>query len=228
MSRRRPGRLTLAATTMALVVLAGGDQPASAADPPWAWPLSPRPLVVTAFDPPADPWGSGHRGVDLQGRPGQAVLAVAPGTISFAGRIAGRGVVVVQHGEVRSTYEPVTPTVDVGDRVSAADRIATLTTAHSHCLPETCLHLGGKDGETYLDPMDFLGGGPVRLKPLSGDKDDGIPPPTDMPTGAGTPSSKESKDGGRKRSPWGLGLGVAGAAGLGLVLARRGPGQARG
>ena len=37
---------------------------------PGVWPLRPRPVVVSGFDPPAAPWGSGHRGVDLLGRAG--------------------------------------------------------------------------------------------------------------------------------------------------------------
>ena len=35
-------------------------------DAGWSWPLSPRPAVLRAFDPPARPWLSGHRGVDLR------------------------------------------------------------------------------------------------------------------------------------------------------------------
>ena len=38
------------------------------------------------------------------------------GRVSFAGRIAGRGVVVVGHGATRTTYEPVAAEVSVGRR----------------------------------------------------------------------------------------------------------------
>src|SRR3954451_23280624 len=71
------------------------------------WPLQPRPRVVNGFDPPSTPWASGHRGADRaarMGHPGRAALA---GRTTFAGRPAGRGVVVVDHGTTRTTYEPV-------------------------------------------------------------------------------------------------------------------------
>ena len=44
-------------------------------------------------------------------RPAQAVRAALPGTVSLRRPIAGRGVVVVDHGETRTTYEPVLATV---------------------------------------------------------------------------------------------------------------------
>ena len=62
-------------------------------------------------------------GVDLAARPGEAVLAAAAGRIVFAGRVAGKPVVVVDHGGVRSTYEPVLTTVTVGQQVGTGQRI---------------------------------------------------------------------------------------------------------
>ncbi len=68
------------------------------ADPVGVWPLQPEPEVARGFDPPDVVWGAGHRGVDLVGSPGQAVHSALPGTVTFAGMLAGRGVVVVDHG----------------------------------------------------------------------------------------------------------------------------------
>ncbi len=135
-------------------------------DPVGVWPLRPEPEVVEGFDPPDDPWGAGHRGVDLLGSPGQQVHAALPGRVSFAGMLAGRGVVVVDHGDTRTTYEPVTAGVQVGDGVAAGVPIGRLEVAGSHCFPRACLHWGWLRGETYLDPLDLVGGGPVRLLPL--------------------------------------------------------------
>jgi len=95
-----------------------------------------------------------------------AATATARGSVSFAGRVAGRGVVVVDHGALRSTYEPVSPTVRVGDHVDAGDQVGLITANGSHCWPDVCLHLGVRRGDTYLDPLSFLGSLPVRLKPL--------------------------------------------------------------
>lgn len=117
---------------------------------------------------PEAQWGPGHRGIDLLGTVGQRVLAIGDGTVSFAGMVAGRGVVVLDHGRLRSTYEPVTPQVRRGDQVTGGQVIATLAAVQSHCPPAACLHLGVRRGDVYLDPLSLLGAQQVRLKPLGG------------------------------------------------------------
>ncbi len=133
----------------------------------WVWPLSPAPSVVDTFDPPEETWLAGHRGVDLLGGTGQVVSAINDGEVTFASNLAGRGVIVVSHGSLRSTYEPVTAGVQVGQLVEAGERIGSLQAPRSHCAPRTCLHLGVRRGEVYLDPLSLLGPLGVRLKPLS-------------------------------------------------------------
>lgn len=148
------------------------------ADPVGSWPLRPEPEVVQPFDPPSTPWGAGHRGVDLLGRPGQVVRSSLPGTVSYAGVLAGRGVVVVSHGATRTTYEPVTAAaaLAVGDRVEAGERLGVLEVAGSHCAPRSCLHWGWLEGARYLDPLRLVGLGPVRLLPYLGEAP--VPAPT--------------------------------------------------
>jgi murein DD-endopeptidase MepM/ murein hydrolase activator NlpD len=158
-------------------------------DPVGVWPLRPSPEVVAGFDPPLDPWGSGHRGVDLLGSAGQPVRAALPGRVTFAGMLAGRGVVVVSHGDTRTTYEPVAADVSVGDTVAAGGRLGRLETFGSHCFPRACLHWGWLRGETYLDPLDLVGGGPVRLLPLW--RDEPLPPPAPMSTRPLSPTYPE-------------------------------------
>lgn len=133
------------------------------------WPLSPRPQVVEGFDPPSTRWGAGHRGVDLLGHAGQLVRTSLGGTVTFAAPLAGRGVVVVDHGGVRTTYEPVGASVEVGDRVGPGTVVGTLQRAASHCFPRNCLHWGLLRGDAYLNPLTLVGAGPVRLLPLLGD-----------------------------------------------------------
>jgi|RhiMethySRZTD1v2_1073278.scaffolds.fasta_scaffold150947_2 Peptidase family M23 len=158
----------------------------------WIWPLDPQPDVVDTFDPPEDPYGPGHRGIDLSGRIGQPVLAVADGRVRFAGMVAGRGVVVIEHGVERSTYEPVVAAVDVGDPVRAGQVVGRLELVSSHCWPSACLHLGRIADDTYLDPLELLGdadggGGPVRLLPF-GDEEASATAPSDdaLSIGAGS------------------------------------------
>jgi murein DD-endopeptidase MepM/ murein hydrolase activator NlpD len=138
------------------------------AAPTASWPLDPRPEVVHGFDPPSSTWGAGHRGVDLLGFPGQRVHAAAAGTITFASTLAGRGVVVVNHGALRTTYEPVAASVRRGDVVSEGQVIGTLQLGMSHCFPRVCLHWGLLRGLTYLDPLTLVGAGPIRLLPIDG------------------------------------------------------------
>ncbi|MGI8652313.1 MAG: M23 family metallopeptidase [Geodermatophilaceae bacterium] len=135
----------------------------------WVAPL-PEPLAVTrAFDPPANPYAAGHRGVDLAGAPGQEVRAAGAGTVVYAGSLAGRGVVSVQHADgLRTTYEPVLASVSAGMPLSLGQVIGTLQAGHAGCPAPACLHWGLKRGETYLDPMLLLHHGPVRLLPRYG------------------------------------------------------------
>ncbi len=167
--------------------------------PRGTWPLHPRPPVVRGFDPPASPWGAGHRGVDLLGRRGQAVHAARAGRIVFAGRLAGRGVVVVDHGQQRTTYEPVSAAVHTGQTVAQGQRIGSLQSERSHCSPRVCLHWGLLRGRVYLNPLLLVGGGPVRLLPQRGAP----------PAGVGPPSASGLEVGRAPRSVPGFGSGAA-------------------
>jgi murein DD-endopeptidase MepM/ murein hydrolase activator NlpD len=92
--------------------------------------------------------------------------------VTFAATLAGRGVVVVDHGGTRTTYEPVTATVPVGATVTAGTPVGRLA-AGSHCGATPCLHWGLRRGSTYLDPLgqsaddQLTGSGQVRLLPAS-------------------------------------------------------------
>jgi murein DD-endopeptidase MepM/ murein hydrolase activator NlpD len=172
---RGHGRGRSVVVSVVLVALASLARPAGAVGPPVApvpvgvWPLQPTPQVVRGFEPPGSAWGAGHRGVDLTGLPGQVVHTALAGRVLFAARLAGRGVVVVDHGSTRTTYEPVTATVHAGDVLARGQPIGTLELAGSHCWPSACLHWGWKRGATYLDPLLLVGGGPIVLLPLWGD-----------------------------------------------------------
>lgn len=120
--------------------------------------------VVRGFDPPAEPWQRGHRGVDLAASPGTPVRAAAGGRIGFAGEVAGKPVVTVIHGGLRTTYEPVRATLPAGHRVGAGALIGILEQGHL-CGAGHCLHWGLRRGDTYLDPMLLLERPRVRLLP---------------------------------------------------------------
>ncbi|WJV45890.1 M23 family metallopeptidase [Streptomyces flavofungini] len=141
------------------------------------WPVGVRPLVVRGWEPPASEYGPGHRGVDLAAAPGSAVRAVAPGRVSFAGRVGGRGVVSVELSgtgapPLRTTYEPVRATVRKGTRVTPGEILGTVEpAARFHC-PTACVHWGLLREDTYLNPLSLLppwllGRAPSRLLPLA-------------------------------------------------------------
>ncbi|WP_068277098.1 M23 family metallopeptidase [Aldersonia kunmingensis] len=145
-----------------------GAAPAAGAPPgEFDWPLRPRPAVVRTFDKPEHDWLPGHRGVDLAGAPGQAVLAAGDGFVAFAGEVAGKPVVSVDHaGGLRTTYEPVEATTTLGRRVGRGTPIGTLAPGHPGCLRPACLHWGVRRAREYLDPLGLLHLAPIRLKPV--------------------------------------------------------------
>ena len=127
-----------------------------------AWPLSPH-HIARGYEPPTSTYASGHRGIDLSGRVGEAVRTALGGTVTFVGQVGGTPTVVVTHGSVRTTYQPVRTSVAVGHRVETGSVIGHLLTVHSHCLPEACLHWGYRRGRTYLNPLALVE--KVRLLP---------------------------------------------------------------
>lgn len=134
----------------------------------YGWPVSPH-RVLRPFVRPADPYGPGHRGVDLGAPEGAPVYAAADGRVVYAGKVAGRGVVSIEHADrLRTTYEPVRATVHRGAVVHRGQRVGSLRRGH-RCdagSKVACLHWGVRRGErTYLPPLGLLAGGHVRLLP---------------------------------------------------------------
>jgi murein DD-endopeptidase MepM/ murein hydrolase activator NlpD len=151
------------AILVALIVAALGVVPGSG----FVWPVE-SPQVVRPFDPPPRPWLPGHRGVDLAGSPGDVVHSAGAGTVLFSGVLAGRGVVSVVHADgLRTTYEPVVPSVAAGSVVAAGSPIGVLAAGHPGCSAAACLHWGLLRGEVYLDPLALMGLGRVRLLPMT-------------------------------------------------------------
>ena len=153
---RRP--LQALALPLALMVVGFGsvspaDEPL--ATPGWAWPV--RGAVIRGFDPPEDPFGAGHRGIDIAAPIGTVVVAPAAGTVAFAGKVGGHLFVTLDHGgELTTTYSWVSATsVRKGDAVSAGQAFAATGTGHpGAAVPH--LHFGVRLAGAYLDPLAFL------------------------------------------------------------------------
>ncbi len=180
--------------------VARGPDPAVPAVARW-WPVGTRPAVLRGWEPPADAYGPGHRGVDLAAAGGDPVRAVAAGRVSFAGRVAGRGVVSLEltgtgDPPLRTTYEPVAASVREGDEVAAGEVLGTVEPTGSHCA--ACLHWGLLRGDVYLDPLSLLppwllDSGPSRLLPVLG-----VPLPGEH---LGERSEGQGQSGDRSASP---------------------------
>lgn len=131
----------------------------------FAWPLPPPHPVVRAFTAPATPFGPGHRGVDLSAAAGTPVLAAGDGVVVYAGAVAARTLVSLEHrGGLRTTYEPVAPVVTAGRSVRRGEVLGHLQAGHC---PSPCLHWGVRRGHEYLDPLRLVSTGRVRLLPLN-------------------------------------------------------------
>ncbi len=132
----------------------------------WRTPLDGPLIIGRGFEPPVTPYGPGHRGVDLVSTAGAQVRAAASGTVSFAGMIAGRGVITINHGSLRTTYEPVTPVVPAGRPVASGEIIGRLAGGHPGCPADACLHWGLLDGSLYRNPLSLLPRRHPRLLPV--------------------------------------------------------------
>ena len=133
----------------------------------YTWPTGGPAAVLEGFDPPAVVWGSGHRGVDLALTAGSPVLAAGDGTVVFAGMVAGRPVVSIDHADgIRTTYEPVEAVVSAGEAVGRGQVIGTLVAGHRSDGVDA-LHWGARTGpKTYINPLRLLDPPIIRLKPV--------------------------------------------------------------
>ena len=122
---------------------------------PWVWPTGSR-IVRRPWEAPEHDHAAGHRGIDVRAPIGTVAVAVADGTVAFAGQVAGRGVVTIDHGHgLRSTLDSVTATVTAGDVVAQGDVVGRVAVGHCPA-SEPCLHLGARIDDRYVDPTPYL------------------------------------------------------------------------
>lgn len=157
------------ATLAAGTTLTGPAPPTPVPVDRFTWPLAPPHPVLRPFQPPTTPYGPGHRGVDLGGYLNEPVLAAGDGLVLYAGPLADRSLVSIEHrGGLRTTYEPVQPSVQVGQYVGRGQVIGMLLAGHPGCpavAPMVCLHWGAHRQRTYLNPLRLVESGQLRLLP---------------------------------------------------------------
>ncbi len=112
--------------------------------------------IVDNWRPPSSPYGPGNRGVDLRASVGDPVFSVGDGTVAFAGQVGGRVFVVIDTGAgLRITLGFLSRTlVRTGQRVKARDVVAYANGP---------VHVGARQGTTYVDPRPMFARKLVRL-----------------------------------------------------------------
>src|SRR5579885_3689597 len=165
-------RVLLTAAAVALVWA-----PAAGA---WTWPAGGSVLQHFSFDP-AHPYAAGeHRGIDVAGTPGEAVLAPRAGSVTFAGSVPGSGrAVTITTDDGYAVSLTHLGSVDVAEHVAVqeGDAIGRVGTGGEGEHPEPYVHLGvrvASQDQGYLDPESFL---PPRAAPAAPPPVAPAPPP---------------------------------------------------
>ncbi|MEV0378876.1 peptidoglycan DD-metalloendopeptidase family protein [Nonomuraea sp. NPDC050643] len=146
------------------------------------------PRILRRFTPPPEPWLAGHRGIDLAAPKATPVRAAGPGTVRFAGPVAGKGVITIDHANgLRTTYLPVTPSVRRGESVTLGAKLGVIEATKPHC-QESCLHWGLIRDTRYLNPLLLLGQAPTRLLPFWPSPTTALTPKSITPARPNTPA----------------------------------------
>jgi hypothetical protein len=71
--------------------------------------------------------------------------------VAFNGWIVDRHVLVIRHGELSSTLEPVLSSLTLGQLVTRGQAVGLVADGEAwHC--DGCLHWGVRRGQQYIDP----------------------------------------------------------------------------
>jgi murein DD-endopeptidase MepM/ murein hydrolase activator NlpD len=117
-------------------------------------------VVTDPFRLPLGHYGPGNRGLEYRTVPGTPVRAIGDGIVVFAGLVAGRRVVSIDHPDgLRSSLVGLAViSVRAGRQVSRGEMVGSAGPT---------LHLGVRRNGRYLDPATlFARRGPARLVPI--------------------------------------------------------------
>jgi len=160
--------------------------PLSTGAGPCFWPPVEAP-IVDHFRDPGCRWCAGNRGLEYDVDPGTPVRALAAGTVTFAGVVAGTRYVVIAHADGRrATYGQLAATTLAGGHAVAAGAVVGTSTAG--------LYVGLREGDVYVDPEPYIGRASPRpyLVPV-----DGTPPRPPPPARITCPAAGLTSDAAR-------------------------------
>ena len=167
-----PNRIKAATAAVVLALCLTMPSGIARADPgygTYVWPVVGP--VLRGFEPPPDPFGAGHRGIDIGAPFGSDIVAAQDGTVAFAGWVGGSLFISIDHPDgVRTTYSWISATdVAKGDQVTRGEMIGQTGQGHPGSITPH-LHFGARVGTTYLDPILLLEpanvAGLIHLAPL--------------------------------------------------------------
>jgi murein DD-endopeptidase MepM/ murein hydrolase activator NlpD len=147
-------RRTFAVACIVAVFLATGAEPARGRGT-WVRPVAGR--IVEPFRAPRTRFGPGHVGVDFSAARGTPVHAAGPGTVAFAGLVAGARYVVIRHaGGLRTTYAFLASIgVRTGEALTRGAVVGTTGGRGENHEPGV-LHFGLRIADAYVDPMQLF------------------------------------------------------------------------
>jgi murein DD-endopeptidase MepM/ murein hydrolase activator NlpD len=139
----------------------GGGDSGGQSSSGWIWPVPSSHVISSGYGPRA---GGFHKGIDIAAPIGTPIVAVADGTVLFAGPASGFGhwVVILHSGGVMSVYGHMYGNelyVSAGQKVKAGQQIAAVgsdgesTGPHLHFAVATGISGGSMN---YVNPWNYL------------------------------------------------------------------------
>lgn len=172
--------------------------------------------ISRGFENPPNPFGAGHRGVDIPLTPGTPVVAPLDGTVVFAGPVAGDRFVTLRHGggveALETTYSFLSRVdVRVGQAVRAGDVVGASGAGHPG-EGRPGLHFALRRGGRYVDPAPLLGSPPGDVSALVS-----LGPLPDEPVRPGRPAGVSTRPIRPQAAPGGPGRSSLRALGRGFA-----------
>jgi len=174
------------AVALMLMLLTAGSAAA------WTWPAGGdllRPFVLGD-----DPYAGGqHRGIDVGGAEGEAVVAPATGTVTYVGTVPTHGrtiTITTADGYAITLTHLGDASVSKGSSVTEGERIASVGSSGTPEHAGPYLHLGirtASEEQGYLDPLRFLPSRPTASQPAPAAPAVAAPAPTPAPTQTSAP-----------------------------------------
>lgn len=134
-----------------------------------AWPLESAARITLGYGDTyvRDGRSVSHRGVDLEGEAGVAVLAPASGVVSFVGRVPATpgtmlALTITTDDGMLVTLSPLSGAqVVAGERVDLGGLIGHIAESGDPSTATPHLHVSARRGDCYLDPGPLLGSPPA-------------------------------------------------------------------